>query len=158
MGRKAGHLALGIGKAAGATLTLIPEEFPAQPIRLEDDRRHAGRRDHQAPELRPPRRRRGASPKGVVLDVDPEDLAALDDVERDAHGHMRIAEVEHRRDPEGAGRRSGCKQLGIKTTHRRQEHRLRAALRRSDPVRHGVHARPRLLRGQVPAGRRQRAR
>ena len=29
MGRKAGHLALGIGKAAGATLTLIPEEFGA---------------------------------------------------------------------------------------------------------------------------------
>jgi 6-phosphofructokinase len=28
MGRKAGHLALGIGKAAGATLTIIPEEFP----------------------------------------------------------------------------------------------------------------------------------
>src|SRR6266542_2525063 len=27
MGRKAGHLALGIGKAAGATMTLIPEEF-----------------------------------------------------------------------------------------------------------------------------------
>lgn len=28
MGRKAGHLALGIGKAAGATLTVIPEELP----------------------------------------------------------------------------------------------------------------------------------
>ncbi|MDQ7821659.1 MAG: diphosphate--fructose-6-phosphate 1-phosphotransferase [Candidatus Eremiobacteraeota bacterium] len=27
MGRKAGHLALGIGKSAGATITLIPEEF-----------------------------------------------------------------------------------------------------------------------------------
>ena len=27
MGRKVGHLALGIGKAAGAALTLIPEEF-----------------------------------------------------------------------------------------------------------------------------------
>jgi 6-phosphofructokinase len=27
-GRQAGHLALGIGKAASATLTLIPEEFP----------------------------------------------------------------------------------------------------------------------------------
>ncbi len=27
MGRQAGHLALGIGKAAGATVTLIPEEF-----------------------------------------------------------------------------------------------------------------------------------
>ena len=36
---------------------------------------------------------------------------------------------------------------------RRQEHRLRAALRRPDPVRHGVHARPRLLRGEVPARR-----
>lgn len=27
MGQKAGHLALGIGKAAAATLTLIPEEY-----------------------------------------------------------------------------------------------------------------------------------
>ena len=27
MGRAAGHLALGIGKAAAATLTIIPEEF-----------------------------------------------------------------------------------------------------------------------------------
>jgi 6-phosphofructokinase 1 len=34
MGRKAGHLALGIGKAVGATLTLIPEEFD-KPIRLK---------------------------------------------------------------------------------------------------------------------------
>ena len=34
MGRKAGHLALGIGKAAGTTLTLIPEEFN-QPLRLK---------------------------------------------------------------------------------------------------------------------------
>src|ERR671930_736776 len=33
MGRKAGHLALGIEKEADATLTLIPEEFP-KPIRL----------------------------------------------------------------------------------------------------------------------------
>lgn len=30
MGRKAGFLALGIGKAAGATISLIPEEFPAR--------------------------------------------------------------------------------------------------------------------------------
>ncbi len=33
MGRSAGHLALGIGKATGATVTLIPEEFPG-PIRM----------------------------------------------------------------------------------------------------------------------------
>ncbi len=35
MGRKAGHLALGIGKAAGATLTIIPEEFAAPRISLD---------------------------------------------------------------------------------------------------------------------------
>ena len=34
-GRKAGHLALGIGKAAGATLTIIGEEFRDRIIRFE---------------------------------------------------------------------------------------------------------------------------
>src|SRR5438477_9010945 len=36
MGRKAGHLALGIGKAAGVPLTLIPEEFPSHQITLKE--------------------------------------------------------------------------------------------------------------------------
>jgi 6-phosphofructokinase 1 len=91
MGRKAGHLALGIGKAAGATLTLIPEEFP-KPIRLKTivdtlvgaiiKRLSYGRRDGVA-----------MIAEGVVLDVDPNDLASLHEVERDAHGHLRIAEV-----------------------------------------------------------------
>src|SRR4029450_3756440 len=35
MGRKAGHLALGMGKAAGATRTLIPEEFVGQTVGLK---------------------------------------------------------------------------------------------------------------------------
>ncbi|MHC4598250.1 MAG: diphosphate--fructose-6-phosphate 1-phosphotransferase [Planctomycetota bacterium] len=92
MGRKAGHLALGIGKAAGATLTLIPEEFPSDPIPLKSivdnlvgaiiKRLSYGRRDGVA-----------VIAEGVVLGIDPEDLSALDQVERDAHGHIRIAEV-----------------------------------------------------------------
>ena len=91
MGRKAGHLALGIGKAAGTTLTLIPEEFD-KPLRLKTivdtlvgaiiKRLSYGRRDGVA-----------MIAEGVVLDVDPSDLAALDEVERDAHGNVRIAEV-----------------------------------------------------------------
>ncbi len=91
MGRKAGHLALGIGKAAGATVTLITEEFEA-PIRLKTivdtltasiiKRIAEGRRDGVA-----------IIAEGVVLDVTEEDLAGLGDVERDAHGHLRIAEV-----------------------------------------------------------------
>jgi ATP-dependent phosphofructokinase / diphosphate-dependent phosphofructokinase len=91
MGRKAGHLALGIGKAAGATLTLIPEEFP-KPIRLREivdtlvgaiiKRLSYGRRDGVA-----------MIAEGVVLDVAEGDLEGLHDVERDDHGHLRIAEV-----------------------------------------------------------------
>lgn len=34
MGRQTGHLALGIGKAAGATLTVIPEEFEGENISI----------------------------------------------------------------------------------------------------------------------------
>lgn len=91
MGRKAGHLALGIGKAAGATLTLIPEEF-TKPIRLKTivdtlvgaiiKRQSYGRRDGVA-----------MIAEGVVLDVHPDDLRELHEVERDEHGHLRIAEV-----------------------------------------------------------------
>jgi 6-phosphofructokinase 1 len=92
MGRKAGHLALGIGKAAGATLTLIPEEFAGGPIRLREvvdilvgamiKRLSYGRRDGVA-----------IVAEGLVLGISPDDLQQLDEVERDAHGHVRIAEV-----------------------------------------------------------------
>ena len=92
MGRKAGHLALGIGKAAGATLTLIPEEFERRPIQLRTlvdtlvgailKRLSYGRRDGVA-----------VIAEGVVLGIDPQDLAHLEDVERDTHGNVRIDEV-----------------------------------------------------------------
>jgi len=92
MGRKAGHLALGIGKGVGATLTLIPEEFAGRRIRLKTvvdtlvgaiiKRLSYGRRDGVA-----------ILAEGLVLSIDPDDLAQLDDVERDAHGHVRIDEV-----------------------------------------------------------------
>ena len=92
MGRKAGHLALGIGKAAAATLTLIPEEFTGKSIRLKEvvdtlvgaivKRLSYGRRDGVA-----------IIAEGLVLGIEPDDLNALDAVECDAHGNIRIAEV-----------------------------------------------------------------
>jgi 6-phosphofructokinase len=92
MGRKAGHLALGIGKAAGATVTLITEEF-TPPTRMKTivdslvgailKRMADGRRDGVA-----------IIAEGVVLDVAPEDLEGLAEIERDAHGHLRLAEVD----------------------------------------------------------------
>src|SRR5471030_890551 len=76
MGRKAGHLALGIGKAAGATLTLIPEEFHGPTVRLQKvvdtlvgailKRLSYGRRYGVA-----------IVAEGLVLSLDPGDLANL---------------------------------------------------------------------------------
>lgn len=92
MGRKAGHLALGIGKAAGATLTLLPEEFACQRIRMKAvvdtlagaiiKRFSYGHQDGVA-----------IMAEGLVLDMAHEDLAEIKDIERDDHGNMRIAEV-----------------------------------------------------------------
>ncbi|MEQ9568849.1 MAG: diphosphate--fructose-6-phosphate 1-phosphotransferase [Longimicrobiales bacterium] len=92
MGRKAGHLALGIGKAAGATLTLIPEEFPSDVIRLRHvvdilagaiiKRLSQGRTDGVA-----------ILAEGLLEHTAPQDLEILEQVERDAHGNIRLAEV-----------------------------------------------------------------
>jgi 6-phosphofructokinase 1 len=53
--------------------------------------------------------------EGVVLSLDPEDLAQLHDVERDAHGHVRIAEVDFG-DILKRALQARLKELKIKTT------------------------------------------
>ena len=93
MGRKAGHLALGIGKAAGATLTVIPEEFRERPVRLQClldlvigtmiKRLASGRSDGVV-----------VLAEGLIEILDPQDLGGLDHVERDEHGHLRLADVD----------------------------------------------------------------
>ena len=90
MGRHAGHLALGIGGAAGATLTLIAEEF--RDARLSLDRladvlegaiikRRALGRDHGVAILS----------EGLAEKLDP---ATLGPVERDEFGNVRLSELE----------------------------------------------------------------
>jgi 6-phosphofructokinase len=113
MGRKAGHLALGIGKAAGATLTLVGEEFSA-PVRLQTvvdtlagaivKRLSDGRRDGVA-----------IIAEGLVLGITPEDFSDLGAVERDAHGHLRIDEV-NLGEILKAQVQARLRSLGIKTT------------------------------------------
>lgn len=114
MGRKAGHLALGIGKAAGATLTLIPEEFPEPTIHLKKivdilvgaiiKRLSSERPDGVA-----------ILAEGMVERLDAKDLEVLLNIERDAHDNIRLAEVNfgeilkfHVQDE--------LKKFGIKTT------------------------------------------
>jgi len=93
MGRKAGHLALGIGKAVGATLTVIPEEFRERPVKLRRlldlligtiiKRLNGGRADGVV-----------VLAEGLVEILDPRELGGLEHVERDEHGHLRLADVD----------------------------------------------------------------
>lgn len=93
MGRKAGHLALGIGKAAGATLTLIPEEFEGAVTLdrvcaiLEGTilKRAAQGRDYGVAVIA----------EGIGERLDPESLARMDGVrvEHDSYGNLRLSEI-----------------------------------------------------------------
>ncbi len=91
-GRKAGHLALAIGKAVGATTTLIPEEFVrgATPMATIVDhlagsvikRLADGRSDGVA-----------MLAEGLADCITPEDLAKVTDLPRDERGNLHLAEL-----------------------------------------------------------------
>src|SRR6185369_621720 len=93
MGRPTGHLTLGIGKAASATCTLIPEEFEGPTISLSDianivegviiKRRAMG---HNYGVL--------LLSEALVERFDPEEVAELQDVDRDAQGNIRVTEID----------------------------------------------------------------
>lgn len=95
MGRAAGHLALGIGKSTGATLSLIPEEFPG-PIRMATVcdvlegamlKRNAlwNRADGVA-----------VLAEGLLERMPVEELDGIEGVRitHDSYGHLRLAEVD----------------------------------------------------------------
>ena len=93
MGRPTGHLTLGIGKAASATCTIIPEEFRTDRISLSDIcdivegtiiKRRAMNRPHGVVLLS----------EALVERFDPEEVAELQDVDRDAQGNIRVAEID----------------------------------------------------------------
>jgi 6-phosphofructokinase 1 len=94
MGRKAGHLALGVGKAAGATLTIIPEEFPQPRITLDQISRVI-----EGSIIK--RRLTGQSyglvvvAEGVGEKLDPEELKTYSGIEvsYDPYGHVTLADI-----------------------------------------------------------------
>ncbi len=93
MGRKTGHLALGIGKASGATLTLIPEEFGKKKISLKQitailegaiiKRKSMGREDGVA-----------ILAEGITDRLDERELKNINDINMDEHGRIRLSEVD----------------------------------------------------------------
>ncbi len=102
MGRAAGHLALGIGKAAAATLTIIPEEFRDQPLGLDQlcdiiigsmiKRKTEGKNyglvvlAEGLIEL--------IGEKGLSAAMPDEELSRYGKIERDPFGHLRLGEIE----------------------------------------------------------------
>lgn len=93
MGRDAGHLAMGIGKAAGATVTLIPEEFEASRVSLEEmtlpiegsviRRISEGRQDGVV-----------VIAEGLAHKVDPKSIADEEGcIERDHKGNLRLTDL-----------------------------------------------------------------
>ncbi len=101
MGRAAGHLALGIGKAAAATLTIIPEEFRGRRVTLDEicDLIHGSIAKRAA---------RGSHygvvvlAEGLIESIGQEALAKVVEeaqgrygtVVRDPHGHLRLGEID----------------------------------------------------------------
>jgi 6-phosphofructokinase 1 len=90
MGRHAGHLALGIGSAAGATVTLIGEEFGEGPVSIDAIagilegaiiKRRARGRDHGV----------ALVAEGLIERLDPDTLGPT---ERDPYGNVHLAELE----------------------------------------------------------------
>lgn len=91
-GRKAGHLALAIGKAVGSTVTVIPEEFRGKRVSFATvvdllagsviKRLSYGRADGIA-----------LLAEGLADCIDPEDLAKYTPLPRDHMGNLHVAEV-----------------------------------------------------------------
>ncbi|MFN3740444.1 MAG: 6-phosphofructokinase, partial [Thermodesulfovibrionales bacterium] len=93
MGRHAGHLALGIGKSSGATITLIPEEFKERvvPLKMVSDilagsiiKRLATKRTHGVAILA----------EGIAEKIDINELSKYEYLERDETGRIRLSEIQ----------------------------------------------------------------
>lgn len=93
MGRYTGHLALGIGKAAGATITLIPEEFREEKVSakkvsdiLEGSiiKRLSTGKDYGVAVLA----------EGIANKFDKKELIRYEVIEKDETGRVRLSDIQ----------------------------------------------------------------
>lgn len=102
MGRAAGHLALGIAKAAAATLCVIPEEFQGRSASVDDvcdiiigsiiKRRAEGL--HYGVVVLAEGLIESMGEQGLIHAVPDGQLERFGKVIRDDHGHLRLGEIE----------------------------------------------------------------
>lgn len=130
MGRHAGHLALGMGKAAGATITLIQEEFKGDkiPLKKVSDiltgsiiKRMAMGKDNGVAILA----------EGISEKFDVEDLKQHDQLEKDETGRIRLSEIQLGRILKNIVMDS-LKSMGLKVTI--VDKNIGYELRAADPV------------------------
>jgi ATP-dependent phosphofructokinase / diphosphate-dependent phosphofructokinase len=93
MGRTAGHLALGMGRSAGAMITIIPEEFKKPQVHLQEIvdllvgsvvKRYLSGRNYGVAVIA----------EGVMEKIAAEDFSLLGEACFDEHGHIRYAELD----------------------------------------------------------------
>src|SRR5438094_863074 len=102
MGRTAGHLALGIGKAAAATLIIIPEQFRGRPVTIDEicdliigsiiKRRASG--TQYGVVVLAEGLIEAMGEQGLVSAIQGGQLERYGKVKRDEHGHLHLGEIE----------------------------------------------------------------
>lgn len=130
MGRYTGHLALGIGKAAGATLTIIPEEFKEKKLNfskvadlLEGSiiKRLSMGYSHGV----------AIMAEGVAGKIDIKELSQYEFIKKDARGVLRLSEIQLGKIVEHfVSKNLESRRIKIKIIHKTIGYELRAA----DPI------------------------
>ncbi|MCI0640817.1 MAG: 6-phosphofructokinase [Gemmataceae bacterium] len=102
MGRAAGHLALGIGKAAAATLTIIPEEFRGRQITMDEICdiilgaiiKRAAEGNHYGVVVLAEGLIGAIGEEALVAALESGALGRYGKVHRDPHGHLRLGDID----------------------------------------------------------------
>ena len=130
MGRQSGHLALGMAKAAGANLAIIPEEFGDRPITLD-----AIATILEGAVVKSLTRDRAwgvaVLAEGLIERLGPDDIARFPDMDRDDFGHVRLSDV---RLGEWLGQELGRRMKARALSMRFNEVKIGYELRSADPV------------------------
>jgi 6-phosphofructokinase 1 len=139
MGRTAGHLALGIGKAAAATLIIIPEQFRGRPVTIDEIcdliigsiiKRRASGIEHGIVVLAEGLIE-AMGERGLVSAIQDGHLARYGNISRDDHGHLHLGEIEFGRLMKDLLQQR-LEKLGIKITLTDKD--LGYELRCADPI------------------------
>ena len=130
MGRHTGHLALGIGKAAGATITLIPEEFKQKKLKFS---RVANILEGAIIKRLSQGYSYGVAilAEGVAGKIDVKELSRYTFLENDERGALRLSEIQLGRILQHfVSKELASREIKLKIVHKTIGYELRAA----DPI------------------------